>query len=61
MDRYMKVQLIIGIVLAVTGVISIAVGLMRGKGNLNISKRATLIIGFVLLVAGAVLLITYLA
>ena len=57
----MKAQLIIGIVLAVTGVISIAVGLIRGKGNLNISKRATLAIGFVLLAIGALLLITYLA
>jgi len=57
----MNAQLIIGIVLAVTGVISIAVGLIRGKGNLNISKKTTLVIGFVLLAAGALLLITYLA
>jgi hypothetical protein len=57
----MKAQLIIGIVLAVTGVISIAVGLIRGKGNLNISKKTTLVIGFVLLAVGAILLITYVA
>lgn len=57
----MKAQLIFGIVLAVTGVISIAVGVIRGKGNLNISKKATLIIGFVLLAVGAFLLVTYVA
>ena len=57
----MKAQFIAGIVLTVTGVISLMVGLLRGKGNLHISKRATLITGGVMLAAGVVLLATYLA
>ena len=57
----MKAQLIAGIVLTVTGVISLLVGLLRGKGNLRISKRATVITGCVMLAAGVVLLATYLA
>ena len=57
----MKALLIIGIVFTVTGVIALASGLLRGKGNLNISRRTTLIVGAVLLVVGVVLLATYLA
>jgi hypothetical protein len=57
----MKALLIIGIVFAVTGVIALASGPLRGKGNLNISRRATLIVGGVLLVVGVVVLVSYLA
>jgi len=57
----MKALFIIGIVFAVTGVIALAKGLLRGKGNLNISRKTTLIIGGVLLVIGVALLATYLA
>ena len=47
----------IGIIFTVTGVIALAIGLLRGKGNLNLSRRATLIIGIVLLVVGLPLLV----
>jgi hypothetical protein len=52
----MKALLIIGIVFAVTGVIALASGLLRGKGNLGISRRATLIVGGALLVVGVPLM-----
>jgi hypothetical protein len=45
-----------GIILTVIGVIALANGLLRGKGNLNISRKTTLITGTVLLVVGVVLL-----
>ncbi len=54
----MKALLVAGIVLCVTGVIALASGLLRGEGNLNISRRATLIVGAVLFVIGVVLLVT---
>ena len=54
-------MLIIGIVFAVTGAIALASGLLRGKGNLNISPRTTLIVGVALLVIGVVLLVSYFA
>ena len=57
----MRALLIIGIVFAVTGVIALANGLLRGKGNLGVSERATLISGAVLLAVGVVLLVTHLA
>jgi len=50
-------MLIVGIILAATGFIALAVGLIRGKGNLNLSRRTTLITGAVLLVVGVVLLV----
>jgi uncharacterized membrane protein YidH (DUF202 family) len=53
----MGAQLIIGIVFAITGVIALASGLLRGKGNLNLSRRATLTVGVVLLVVGVVLVV----
>ncbi len=56
----MKAQLIIGIVFTVTGFIALASGQLRGRGNLNISRRTTLIVGGALLVVGIVLLVTYL-
>jgi hypothetical protein len=50
-------MLILGIIFTVIGLIALANGLLRGKGNLNISRRVTLIIGIVLLVVGLALLL----
>ena len=47
----------IGIILTATGFIALATGLLRGKGNLNLSRRATLIVGIVLIVVGVALLV----
>lgn len=47
----------IGIILTATGFIALVLGLLRGKGNLNLSRRATLIVGTVLLVVGVALLV----
>jgi cytochrome c biogenesis protein CcdA len=57
----MKALFVVGLALTVTGVIALASGLLRGKRNLNISRRTTLIVGVVLVVVGVVLLATYLA
>jgi hypothetical protein len=45
-----------GIILAATGFIALVSGLLRGKGNLNISLRTTFTVGTVLFVAGVALL-----
>jgi hypothetical protein len=50
-------MLIVGIILTATGFIALVSGLLRGKGNLNISRRTTLISGTILLVAGVALLV----
>ncbi len=50
-------MLLIGIILTVTGFIALATGLLRGKGNLNLSRKATLTVGTVLLVVGVALLV----
>ena len=47
----------IGIILTAIGFIALATGLLRGKGNLNLSRKATLIIGIVLVVVGVPLLV----
>ena len=47
----------VGIILTATGFIALVLGLLRGKGNLNLSRRATLIVGTVLLVVGVALLV----
>ena len=47
---------VIGIILTATGFIALATGLLRGKGNVNLSRKATLIAGSVLLVVGVVFL-----
>ena len=47
----------LGIIFTVTGLIALAIGLLRGKGNLNVSRKTTLIIGIVLLVVGLALLL----
>jgi hypothetical protein len=50
-------MLTIGIILTATGFIAITSGLLRGKGNLNLSRKATLIAGTALLVVGVALLV----
>jgi hypothetical protein len=47
----------LGIIFTVIGLIALVNGLLRGKGNLNISRRVTLIIGIVLLVVVLALLL----
>ncbi len=47
----------VGIILTAIGFIALVTGLIRGKGNLNVSRRATLTIGTVLLVVGVLLLV----
>ena len=47
----------IGIILTATGFVALATGLLRGKGNLNLSRKATLVIGIVLVVVGVSLLV----
>ena len=53
----MERMLIVGIILTATGFIALVSGLLRGKGNLNMSRRTTLISGTILLVAGVALLV----
>jgi hypothetical protein len=47
----------LGMIFTVIGLIALANGLLRGKGNLKISRKTTLIIGIVLLVVGLALLL----
>jgi hypothetical protein len=51
----------IGIILTAMGFVALVSGLLRGKGNLNVSRTATLVAGTVVLVAGVVLLVAALA
>ena len=47
----------LGIIFTITGLLALAIGLLRGKGNLNVSRRVTLIIGIVLVAVGLPLLL----